>query len=265
MPVIPQKNDKAIDANRAHYVKLYAPTTTLGNIVSMNLEYPGLRGYWPLHQIDEVYASYDYSGQGRALHCPYQDVYCPELYTDGLSVYMNFIRASSYYLYRHTENGLAILENLTFGCWVRFDAESTDQNTGIISKWFSGDDNRSYLLYKNNLNAIIFKISNTGADEFSVSDGGNNYAEDQWFYISGRFTPSAELKLFVNGNWYSNVVSIPSDIYNSEVNFEIGRYNDENNLDGRVAHAYISAYSVPDLFINSMYSHSKALFMSKLN
>jgi hypothetical protein len=67
MSVIPRKNDKAIDANRAHYVKLYAPTTSWGNIVSMNLGYPGLRGYWPMTSLDENESVYDLSGQGRTL------------------------------------------------------------------------------------------------------------------------------------------------------------------------------------------------------
>lgn len=67
MPSVAIKNDKAIDANRTEYVKLYAPTTSWGNIVSMNLGYPGLRGYWPMSSIDENDDVYDISGQGRTL------------------------------------------------------------------------------------------------------------------------------------------------------------------------------------------------------
>lgn len=67
MPTTVKKNDKAIDAMRTQYVKLYAPTTSWGNIVSMNLGLPGLRGYWPMTSIDENEAVYDLSGQGRTL------------------------------------------------------------------------------------------------------------------------------------------------------------------------------------------------------
>lgn len=48
-------------------VTLYAPTTSWGNIVSMNLGYPGLRGYWPMTSVDENDDVYDLSGQGRTL------------------------------------------------------------------------------------------------------------------------------------------------------------------------------------------------------
>lgn len=67
MPLIPKKNDKAVDALRTQYVKLYAPTTSWGNIVSMNLGYPGLRGYWPMSSFDENSSAYDLSGQNRTL------------------------------------------------------------------------------------------------------------------------------------------------------------------------------------------------------
>jgi hypothetical protein len=67
MPVITLKNDKAIDSMRTEYVRLYAPTTSWGNIVSMNLGYPGLRGYWPMSSVDEEDKIYDLSGQGRTL------------------------------------------------------------------------------------------------------------------------------------------------------------------------------------------------------
>jgi len=66
MPVL--RNDKNIDTNRTEFVSLYAPTTTWGNIVSMNLQYPGLRAYWPMNSIDENNNIYDMSGQGRVLN-----------------------------------------------------------------------------------------------------------------------------------------------------------------------------------------------------
>lgn len=61
------RNDKMIDGLRVEYVSLYAPTTTWGSIISMNLGLPGLRGYWPLTSVDENGDIYDLSGQGRVL------------------------------------------------------------------------------------------------------------------------------------------------------------------------------------------------------
>lgn len=63
----PIKNDKDIISKRSEYVKLYAPTTSWGNIISMTLGYPGLRGYWTMSSIDEDGNALDISGQGRTL------------------------------------------------------------------------------------------------------------------------------------------------------------------------------------------------------
>jgi hypothetical protein len=177
--------------------------------------------------------------------------------------YKDFIRASSQYLSRADEDALSFHENLTVGCWVYFDAESTDVETGIISKWYETGNERSYVLYKDSNNIIHFKVSNTGADEYDITDYGISYKEEQWFYIVGRFAPSVELALFVNGIWFKQVDDVPADIYNSSENFEIGRYNRDNYLDGRVCQAFVCGYTVPDRFICSMYAHAKALFMNK--
>lgn len=63
----PIRNDNLVDTLRNEYVSLYAPTTTWGSIISMNLGLPGLRGYWPLTSVDENGDIYDLSGQGRVL------------------------------------------------------------------------------------------------------------------------------------------------------------------------------------------------------
>jgi len=69
MPITVLKNDKGIDAMRTEYARLYASTTSWGNIISINMGLPGLRAYWPMTSIDERGVVYDISGQGRALIC----------------------------------------------------------------------------------------------------------------------------------------------------------------------------------------------------
>jgi hypothetical protein len=63
------KNDGSIEAMRTEYVRLYAPTTTWGNIVSMHICLPKLLAYWPMSSIDEDFRVTDISGQGRSLSC----------------------------------------------------------------------------------------------------------------------------------------------------------------------------------------------------
>ena len=44
MPTLIKKNDKSIESMKIEFVKLYAPTTSWGNIVSMNLGYHWVEG-----------------------------------------------------------------------------------------------------------------------------------------------------------------------------------------------------------------------------
>lgn len=67
MSPIPLRNDRMVDGLRNEYVTLYSPTTTWGNIISINLGLPVLRGYWSFTSIDENDDVYDLSGQGRVM------------------------------------------------------------------------------------------------------------------------------------------------------------------------------------------------------
>lgn len=176
--------------------------------------------------------------------------------------YVDFVRASSNYLGRADETALSIHYDLTVGCWVYFDVESTDVATGIISKWYDIGIQKSYVIYKNAANEIVFSVSEDGTNEVSIDDGGDNYAESRWMYIVGRFTPSEQMALFVNGVWYVKTIGVPATIFNSSEAFEIGRYNRDNYLDGRVSQAFLCAYSVPDRFICAMFAHARALYMN---
>jgi len=65
--IIPERNDNLVKTNVTDYVLLYAPTTSWGNIISMNLGYPGLRAYWPMNSTNVDEDVFDLSGQGRTL------------------------------------------------------------------------------------------------------------------------------------------------------------------------------------------------------
>jgi len=68
---MPLYNDQNINSSSTVFVPLYAPSTTWGNIIDMNLGYPGLRGYWPMTGADENDDTYDFSEQGRKMvHYP---------------------------------------------------------------------------------------------------------------------------------------------------------------------------------------------------
>jgi hypothetical protein len=186
---------------------------------------------------------------------------CPTVETSGLVTYLDFVRSDNCFLYRPTESGFDITGDLTFGTWVYFDAESTNVETGIMGKWATAGNQRSYILYKSASNKITFSISDDGTTVYTVNDLGENYITGQWFFVVCKFISSTELAILVNGKWYRNAVGIPASIYISTPDFYVGCYNLLNHLDGRLAHMFLCVYAVPEYFICALYSHSKAMFM----
>jgi hypothetical protein len=159
-----------------------------------------------------------------------------------------------------------ITKELTIGGWVYFSPGSSGIDMGIISKWDTSLGNsRAYLLNKDANNKFKFSICSDGTAGrvISVDDNSVNFAEETWFFVVGRYTPSKEIALFVNGSWYRNTTAIHAALFDTPENLEIGRYSRANYLNGRASHAFICAYSVPDRFIEAMYAHARALFKSK--
>lgn len=253
------KNDKAIDAQSIEYTKLYAPTTSLGNCTSMYQMLPKLRAYWSFSSVSETGYVYDFSTQGRSIY----PGTAPAYGTSGLLTYADF--TSPQYLTRADEAGLSITSDLTIGTWVYFDAESTNNFVGIMGKWFKND--YSYLLYKTDDNRLRFIIYGGGTTLY-VDDLASNYSAGQWFYVVGRYTPSGEIALCVNGMWYKKTVGVPASLNDSTQPLDVARYSDntgtERYLDGKLSNMFICAFSVPDVIINALYAHIKALYMSRL-
>jgi hypothetical protein len=235
--MLSRRNDGLVSNLRSEYVNLYAPTTTLGNIVSLNLGIPLVRAYWSFTSVDESSLVYDLSGQGRTL----SPSGTPTFAFSGVKSYANLVRASSQYFYRADEAGLEFTK-LTVCGWFKFDTESTGNITGLVSKYTSLGDLCSWRLFKSAADAITFSVNSTGHnhDNITVSDTGENYNITSWFFIAGCYANQQNLKLFVNGKWYTNSVGVPASLFNSTANLAIGRTDGGNYLDGQVCHVLLS-------------------------
>jgi hypothetical protein len=228
MPTLVQKNDKSFAASRTEFVRSYSPTTSWGHAVSMALMFPYLRGLWSFSSIDELNKVYDYSGQGRVLS---NGTAFPTFGYKGLMNYGDYVRANSQYMTRADEAGLSITGALTIMAWVYFDALSTGNDTGIISKWYIPVlAQGSYLLHKDAANIFKFSITRDGTTVTTIGDAGVNYSASKWFFVAGTFNPQTSMKLFVNGNWYTLVAAIPASIYDGTEALRFGSYNRGNYL-----------------------------------
>lgn len=233
-----KKNDGLFENLTTKYPQRLEPNYAWGNAVGGILMTPKLRGFWPGSLVDETGICYDASGQGRTLFSPSLPTYAGS----SLYPYADFTRASAQYLKRATEDGLEITDSLVVWTWVYFDSESTDVVTPLVSKWGNAW-NHSWMLAKSDTtNELVFKITMDGNTEFRADDGGAYYEESKWLFVLGRFAPCEEVSLFVGiaetgyCDWYKNTTNIPTNIYNSTADLEVGGLNTYGlYLDGKLS------------------------------
>jgi hypothetical protein len=258
-------NDQLADLLSVHFVRNHDPVTAWNSIIASHLLIPGLRGVWPMSSVDETGDTYDMAGQGRVLNYNGNPTYnhhslAPYIDMDGAGDYLN----------RLDEAGLDILgtetiyaantRGLTLGGWCWFDAPSIGAATGLIGK-YGAAGNRSYLLHKSATNFPTFTVSVDGTAIVSVVASAAVVAAG-WYHIVGRFDPSTELAIFVNGVKTTNVVAVPASIFNGNTALVLGGYSVlvTNLLDGRLGIQFLSANYLIDSIPLALYHHSRAMF-----
>ncbi len=218
---------------------------------------PGLQQYWPCGIRDINGELAEHGGGGKTLA---QTGVSPTGY-DGNS-------------YAHVGNGInyfgqtlvggitgletyidPTIRGLTVGCWFSLDVLPAVSD-GIISK----DGivaNRGYALRAKSDNTIDFFISGNGAALTIVAGAVVNTA--QWYFLVGRFIPSTEVAIFVDGEKNVNTTAIPVSINISTQNFEIGRFFNDNTrvVSGKIRDAFICASALEDDIIAEIRANSQ--------
>ena len=256
------RNDRLTNGMSTDFVKLYAQTTTWGNLVSMARMLPQLRCAWVMSSLDENGLLYDISGQGRSL-TPAGGAASPTYGNYGVIPYADFALGSSQYLSRADEAGLDITGSLTVISWVRFDALSTGANTGLISKWYAagGATQASYRLSKTVTDQLQFSITTDGSTVVSINDAAANYAAATWFYLVGRYSVVQKLlEICVNNTWYQLAVGVPASIHIGTEPLRVASSNRGNYLDGQMAFGAICADSVSNTICRAFYEHTRGAF-----
>lgn len=233
---------------------------------------PGLRGFWPMSAFESGGNAFDQSGNGRILTYNGNPTYN----YDKLVPYIN-LDGTGDYLSRADEAGLDILgsesyvasaaRGLTIGGWFWIDVLPGANGAGYIAKWNdAGVNQRSYLIWHSTAaNVIGFYISSlgTGATIFSI-DSSIVPAISQWYFIVGRFDPSTELAIWINGVKDTNAVAIPAAIFNSTASLTIGRWEGGGAgvqyLDGRASLNFLCAAALSDDIIGELFSLSRGWF-----
>lgn len=248
-------NAEQVELLKTSFFARNEPNVALGNLGGM-FGLPMLRGLWLYSGVDENGNAYDSSVQGRTL----TNVSSLQYSTyNGLAPYA-IHDGSADYLTRADEAGLDITGALTWGCWMRSN-DAPAGNESLVNKWNATGNLRAYLLRLTSTPDFCCLVSLDGTAETSVTSSVT-YAPDVWFHVVGRYTPSTELAIFVNGTKTVNTTSIPASLFNSSSAFRVGANGAAGEvLDGDTALPFLCAAALSDTFIQMLlYHQQRALF-----
>lgn len=142
------------------------------------------------------------------------------------------------------------LRGLTIGGWFMVDTLPSVAG-GLISKSADSPD-RGYALTVTPAPEYLFLVSGNGAAAFQAISPTSTISV--WRFIVGRYIPSTEIAIFVDGDKTVNTTAIPASLNVSAQAFELGRYF---NTDSYIAHAkmrdvFVCAAALSDTLIEEV-------------
>ena len=217
--------------------RLYAPLKAISDVLTASQKdlfvgLPGIQGYYPMSITGATGTSVNHTGGGGPLT---QTGVVPVGY-DGNSYRhlgngTNFLAGSGLYGITGTETFISsALRGLTVGGWFMVDTTPA-AIAGVISKDGAAAQ-RGYVLAWTSADVVRFGVSLSGGSIVQVNSPAA--AISQWHFLAGRYIPSTEIAVFVDGDKTVNTTAIPSSIFVSSQAFEIGRHFNDN---ARVLHA----------------------------
>lgn len=224
-----------------------------------------LRGFWPMSSVDENGDTYDLSEQDRVLSINGNPTYD---YGSGIAPFLEMDGVGDY-LSRADEPGLDITgtetfilpssRGLTIGGW--FFPGRLANEEALIGKWDDSTNNQSYLLEKLANDRIRFYISDDGTAEDTVTDDVD-IEQDRWNFIVGRYDPSTELALFVNGRTIPTAGTAMASIFDSNADLNVGAHDNggASLLQGSASHCFLCAAQLDSQLISALYQQSRSLF-----
>lgn len=152
----------------------------------------------------------------------------------------------------------------TVGGWWWFDAPSMGAEVGLINKWLTAGNLRSYRLIKTAGDVLQAEISSNGTGAQTVASSVTPVV-DGWYLVAARYDPSNALTIFVNGTFDTNDTAIPAAIYDTTAPFEMGRSNLAAYFDGRLgAYAFACEQALSDDVLLNLLWQTEAILGVKV-
>lgn len=171
----------------------------------------------------------------------------------GLLSYLNFNGTTNYaHIVANEYKGLT---GLTVGGWFQSGAAA-----GTFASVWLAAANQSWRLYITGTKPT-FGLSGTGADE-KIAQNPTVITLNKWYFIAARFTPGAEIAIWVNSVKTVNTTAIPASAFDSgSTQFCIGSTHGGGNLlTGKVSSVFLCSIAIPDLYLTNLYQLQKGIF-----
>jgi hypothetical protein len=153
----------------------------------------------------------------------------------------NFTAASSQHLTTPDTASLDITGALTLVAWVKSTGSYGTAARGILTKYETGTNQRSYALTTNSSGQVFFIVSNNGIGALNAT--GSTAVGTNWRHVAGVYTPSTKLEAFLDGaSNGSNTTSIVASLFSVSAPLAVGMvsFPSVNNCwDGLIAEAAV--------------------------
>lgn len=228
---------------------------------------PALRAYWTMGILNASGGVIDSSGIGVTLTRHNTLMHNAASVRRGI-----FFNGSTAYLSR--ADGAAVdysgansalfstVRGLTISAWIRPNILGGQQ--GIVCKW-TGGGNLSYIMQIPSAlpNRISVAVSGNGTSEARATAPADFLQASTYYNVILRYTPSTSIELIVDGVVSdTNTTSIPSSIYNSTVDLNIGcRANGTTDFyNGYISDVFVCDTPLRDDTIQAYYNLTAPMY-----
>lgn len=264
-----RRNAELVDNLRADFQHRNEPNFAWKSIVSAFMVLPGAIAVWPTSAVrrdSNTNRLRDVGGGGYHLN---QNNNC--LFDhDNLIPYVDLGGTNEYFArvdggpadwadITGTEAHVAPdVQGLTLGTWSWLDVTPGGGGMGLLAKDLAAGNQRSYGLIMTNTRAARFHVSNAGAAISSIGSAGT-VSTSEWFFAVGRFDNTGNtIAVNLNGTWTDAVYN--NAVFDSGTNFEIGRFNAGNYLNGRISISFLSQVAISDAIIGALFQQTRGMF-----
>lgn len=271
-PIVQWNNSDQVDLLRPYFVDRNEPNYAWQHAVSAVLALPALRAFWPMSSVDFAAASRarDIAGSGYHLADNNTVLFSsgefdalpnlvPFAEFDGVNQYLSRADggAANWADIIGTEAYVAVAQRgLTIGGWFKFDQLARLEY--LIAKLFVPAQ-FSYRILKDAANNIVFGTSVGGGGLVSATSTNAVNITDWWFIV-GRFRPSAFVDIFVN-SIETSAVTADATIFDSTAPVTIGAQGTPNLwMDGRASLCWLCAAALSNSIISALYHSTRKLY-----